>query len=86
VACRKDQPVKWSAVNRSGDTDITTTQCEAYGIEDLAHEYEELSTSGMISQRPNPEYEIPNAPCPAYASTSQQKERVVEGSGVYENV
>jgi len=86
VACRKDQPVKWSAVNRSGVANITTTQCAAYGIADLGHEYEELSTSQMTSQPPNPEYEIPNTQCPAYVSTSQQKERVVEGSGVYENV
>ena len=86
MACRKDQPVKWSAVAKSGDADITTTQCEAYGLADLGHEYEELSTSGMTSQPPNPEYEVPNAQCPAYVSTSQQKERVVEGSGVYENV
>ena len=68
VACRKDQPVKWSAVAKSGDADITITQCEAYGLAEFGHEYEELPTSEMTSQPPNPEYEIPTAQCPAYTS------------------
>jgi len=84
MACRKDQPVKWSAVAKSGDADITTTQCEAYGLADFGREYEELPTSEMTSQPPNPEYEIPTTQCPAYVPTSQQKERVEEG--VYETV
>ena len=78
MACRKDQPVKWSAVAKSGDADITITQCEAYGLADFGHEYEEIPTSGMTSHSPNPEYEIPTAQCPAYRPTSQQKERVEE--------
>ena len=61
MACRKDQPVKWSALAWSGDADITTTQSEAYGLADFGHEYEELPTSEMTSQPPNPEYEIPTA-------------------------
>ena len=84
-AYRKDlQPVKWSGVAKSGDVDISITQCEVYGLADFEHsdEYEEIPTSGMTS-RPS-EYEIPTAPCPAYVPTSQQKERVEEG--VYETV
>ena len=80
MACRKDQPVKLSSVAKSGDADITTTQCEAYGLEDFGHEYEELPTS----EPPNPECEIPTAHCPTYIPTSQQKERVEEGE--YETV
>ena len=71
---------------KSGDVDITVTQCEAYGLADIGHEYEQIPTSGMTSasQPPNPEYEIPTAQCPAYVPTSQQRERVEEG--VYETV
>ena len=79
MACRKDQPVKLSVVAKSGDADITTTQCEAYGLAEFGHEYEELPTTEMTSQPPNPEYEIPTAQCPAYVPTSQQRERVEEG-------
>ena len=84
MACRKDKPVKWSAVAKSGDADIMTTQCEAYGLADFGHQYEEIPTSEMTSQPPNQEYEIPTAQCLAYTPTSQQKERVEEG--VYETV
>ena len=73
MACRIDQPVKWSAAAKSGDADITSTQCEAYGLEDFG--YEELPTTEMTSQPPNPEYEIPTAQCPAYIPTSQQELR-----------
>ena len=76
--------MKWSAVAKSGDVDIITTQCEAYGLADIGHEYEQIPTSGMTSQPPNPEYEIPTAQCLAYVPTSQQRERVEEG--VYETV
>ena len=71
---------------KSGDVDITVTQCEAYGLADFgqSHENEQIPTSGMTSQLPNPEYEIPTAQCPAYVPTSQQRERVEEG--VYETV
>ena len=47
MACRKDKPVKWSAVAKSGDADIMTTQCEAYGLAGFGHEYEEIPTSEM---------------------------------------
>ena len=84
MACRKDQPVKWSTVAKSGDAGITTTQCEVYGLADFGHEYDEIPTSGMTSQPPNPEDKIPTAQCPAYVPTSQQKEQVEEG--VHETV
>jgi len=47
MASRKDKPVKWNAVAKSGDADIITTQCEAYGLANFGHEYEEIPTSEM---------------------------------------
>ena len=63
-----------------GDEGITTIQCEAYELADFGqiHDYEEIRTSGMTPQLPNPEYKIPSAQCPAYVPTSQQRERVEE--------
>ena len=71
VSCpsRKSQPASFSSVIESGDTDITTTQCEAYELTNLGHEYEDLS---VFTQTTGPEYQIPTTQCPAYVPTSQK--------------
>jgi len=76
-------PVKWSEVAGSNDTNIITTQCEAYVTVNLGHEYEVLERTEQQPQ--GPEYEIPFTKCPAYVPNSEQKgERVEEA--VYEPV
>ena len=64
--CRKE-PTEKSNVARSGE-DITTTQCEAYELANLNHEYEDLS------EYHNLEYEIPVTQCPAYVHTRMSGE------------
>ena len=64
--CRS-KPTTWSNVARSEGEEITTTQCEAYELAKLDHEYEDLSAY----QNPTTEYEIPTTQCPAYVSTSK---------------
>ena len=54
--CCRLEPPKWSDVARSGE-DITTTHCEAYELENLSHEYEDLS------EYQSTEYEIPITRC-----------------------
>ena len=49
----RKEPANWGPVAKSRDEDITTTQCEAYELTKLGHEYEDPS------QYQNPEYEIP---------------------------
>ena len=49
----RKEPANWGHVAKSGDKDITTTQCEAYELTKLGHEYEDLS------EYQNPEYDIP---------------------------
>ena len=78
---RKDEPVKWSEVTGSGDTNIITTQCEPYVTVNQGHEYEVPEHTAQ--QQPGPGYEIPVTKCPAYVSTSEQG-RVEEA--VYEPV
>ena len=80
---RKDEPVKWSEVAGSGDTNITTTQCEAYVTVNQGHEYEVLEHTGQ--QPSGPENEIPVTMFPAYVSTSEQEGGRVE-EAVYEPV
>ena len=63
--CRS-KPTRWSNVARSEGEEITTSQCEAYELTKLDHEYEDLSEY----QNPSAEYEIPTTKCPAYVSTS----------------
>ena len=76
-------PVKWSEVAGSGETNITTTQCEAYATVNPGHEYEVPEHTAAKSQ--GPEYDIPVTKCPAYVPTTEQKgERVEEA--VYEPV
>ena len=65
--CRKE-PANWSHAVKSGDEDITTTQCEAYELAKIGHEYEDLSTYQ------EPEYEIPVTKEPAYVPTSKSGE------------
>ena len=52
IFCYKKEPAKWSDVARSGNETVTTTQCEAYELAKLGHEYEDLS----VYQ--NSEYEV----------------------------
>ena len=73
---RKDESVKWSEVAGSGDTNIITTQCEAYGTVNQGHEYEVPEHKGQ--QLPGPENEIPVIRSPAYVSASEQKGGKVE--------
>ena len=70
---RKDEPVKWSELAGSGDTNIITTQCEAYATVNQGHEYEV------------PENEMLVTKCPAYVSTSEQEGGRVE-EAMYEPV
>ena len=49
----------------SGGEEITTTQCEAYELANISHEYEDLS----VYQ--NAEYEIPVKECPAYVHATK---------------
>ena len=65
--CRKEPP-NWDHIARSGDEDITTTQCEAYELTKLGHEYEDLS----VYQEP--EYEIPVSEGPANVPTRKSGE------------
>ena len=53
ILCCRKEPTNWGHVARSGNEDITTTQCEAYELTKLGHEYEDLSGYQ------NPEYETP---------------------------
>ena len=78
---RKDEPVKWSEVAGSDDTNITTTQCEAYVTVKLGNKYEVPKHTGQ--QPPGQGYDIPVIKCPAYVPTSKQG-RVEEA--VYEPV
>ena len=73
---RKDEPVKWSEVAGSGDVNVTTTECEAYGTVNQGHEYEVPEHTGQ--QPPGPEDEIPVIKSPAYVSASEQKGGKVE--------
>jgi len=75
MACRKDKPVKWSAVAKSGDVDIITTQCEAYGLAEFGHEYEiEIPTSEMTSQPPSRVWDpYCSVPCP-YTHITPERE------------
>ena len=50
--CRKESS-NWGHVARSRNEDIMTTQCEAYELTKLGHEYEDLSVYQNL------EYEIP---------------------------
>ena len=65
--CRKE-PANSGHVGRSGDEDITTTQCEAYELTKLGYEYEDLSGYQ------NPEYEVSITKGPAYVPTSKSGE------------
>ena len=65
--CRKE-PANWSHVAKSGDEDITTTQCEAYELTNLGHQYEDLS----VYQEP--EYEVPITKGPPNVPTSKSGE------------
>ena len=65
--CRKEQ-VNWSHAAKSGDEDITTTQCEAYELTKLGYEYEDLSGYQK------PEYEVPITKGPDYVPTSKSGE------------
>lgn len=76
---RKDEPVKWSEV----DTNIITTQCEAYATVNPGHEYE--VPGHTAEQPPQPENEIPVTKCPAYVPTSEQEGGRVQ-EAVYEPV
>ena len=78
---RKDEPVKWSEVAGSGDTNITTTQCEAYATVNQGDEYEMPELTGQ--QPSGLDYEIPVTKCPAYEPTSKQEGGRVE-EAVYE--
>ena len=60
-------PLKWSEVARSGDTNIITTQCEAYVTVNQGQEYEVPEHTGQ--QPSGLEYEIPVTKCPAYVPT-----------------
>ena len=74
VSCpsRKSQSASFiSAVIKSGDADITPTQCKAYELTNLGHEYEDLSVFTQTTGS-GPDYEIPTAQCPAYVPTSQK--------------
>ena len=73
---RKDEPVKWNEVAGSGDVNVITTQCEAYGTVNQGHEYEVPEHRGQ--QPPGPENEIPVIKSPAYVSASEQKGGKVE--------
>ena len=73
---RKDEPVKWSEVAGSGDSNIITTQCEAYVTVNQGHEYEVLEHTGQ--QPPGPENKISVTKCRAYVSTSEQESGRVE--------
>ena len=75
--------VEWGEVAGSDDTNITTTQCEAYATINQEHEYEVPEHTGQ--QPPGPEYEIPVTKCPAYVPTSEQESGRVE-EAVYEPV
>ena len=44
---RKDESVKWSEVAGSGDTNIITTQCEAYATVNQGHECEVPELTGQ---------------------------------------
>ena len=52
IFCYRKEPARWSDVARSGNETITTTQCEAYELAKVGHEYEDLS----VYQ--NSEYEV----------------------------
>ena len=65
--CRKE-PANSGHIARSGDEDITTTQCEAYELTKLGYEYEDLSGYQK------PEYEVPITKGPAYVPTSKSGE------------
>ena len=80
---RKDEPVKWSEVAESGDTNIITTQCEAYVTVNQGHEYEVPELT--VQQPPGPENDIPVTKCPAYVPTSEQESGRVE-EAMYEPV
>ena len=75
--------MKWSEVAGSGDTNITTTQCEAYVTVSHGHEYEVPEHTGQ--QPSGPGYEIPVTKFPAYVPTSEQEGGRVE-EAVYEPV
>ena len=62
--CRKE-PTRWSYVATSKGEEITTTECEAYELANVSHQYEDLS----VYQ--NAEYEIPVKESPAYVHTSK---------------
>ena len=59
--CRKG-PAKLDCVAKSGDEQITTTQCEAYETTKLGYEYED------ISGYENADYEIPVTQSSAYGT------------------
>ena len=80
---RKDEPVKWNEIAGSGDTNITTTQCEACVAVNQVHECEVPEHTGQ--QQPGPGYEIPVTKCPAYVLTSEQEGGRAE-EAVYETV
>ena len=65
--CRK-KPANWSHAAKSGSEDITATQCEAYELTKLGHEYQD-----PLGYQ-NPEHEIPVTQCSAYALTSKPGE------------
>ena len=80
---RKDEPVKWSEVAGSGDTNIITTECEAYVTVKQGDEYEVPEHTGP--QLSGSQYEIPLTKFPAYVPTSEQEGGRVE-EAVYEPV
>ena len=63
--CYRREADKLGPAALSGVDEITTTQCEAYEIAKLGHEYEDLSGYQ------NTEYEIPVTQCSAYGLTSK---------------
>ena len=63
-------------VTGSGDVNVTTTECEAYGTVNQGHEYEVPEHTRQ--QPPGPEDEIPVIKSPAYVSASEQKGGKVE--------
>ena len=71
--------MKWSEV----DTNIITTQCEAYATVNLGHEYE--VPEHTAEQPQGPENEVPVTKCPAYVTASEQEGGRVE-EAVYEPV
>lgn len=65
--CRKG-PAKLGHIAKSGDEEVTTTQCEAYETTKLGYEYED------ISGYENADYEIPVTQSSAYGLISKPGE------------